>query len=437
MIAAFLHLFSVGLLAVGAPQSAAATHSPAREASSAASQGSSAQEPTYGATPEDLRPYRNADHVYWRYFETPPQYRGAGREEPVPEGLESFKIGLLAPIQGGRDVEIGRAILDGVTLALEQANAGGGFAQGVPFELVVRNDAATWGDSSNTLADLAWRERVWAVIGSVDGASTHVALRVALKAEVMMVNTACTDQTLTETAIPWIVRNYPDDRQHGYRLAHEVFGRRGLERVALLRSNDKYGRMGVKEFSDAARRMGHPIVVEQRFPPGDPDVEDQLARIREANVDGIVLWGDPGDLGRIAARIRELSFEQPLFGPERLQSPRFLAAAGAAAEGVTITSPLDPGRDDPVWLEFVERFQQRFGRAPDSFAAASFDGAQLLIRAARRAGANRARIRDELFTVTEYPGLMGPVRLDASFTQVGGLHVLQVRDGRFVRLPER
>jgi len=423
------------LLLLGSLALAVAQSTPAKPPAGEGDQ-TGAQAPTYGATPEDLQPYRGTQQVYWRFFETPPLYRGPGREERVPEHLQSFKIGVFAPIEGGPDVEIGRSVLDGVTLAAEEANASGGLAEGVPFELVVRNDANVWGSSSNTLADLAWREKVWAVIGSVDGASTHVALRVALKAEVMLVNTACTDPTLTETGIPWLVRNYPDDRQHGYLLAHQVFGARGLKRVALLRSNDRYGRTGVKEFTDAARRLGYPVVIEQRFAPGERDLADQLAHLRAADVDSIVLWGDAEDLGHIVALLRAEGFQQPLFGPERLQSPRFLAAAGPAAEGLTITSPLDPGLDDPLWLDFAARFNARFGRAPDGFAASSYDGAQLVIRAARRAGANRARLRDELYAATSYPGLMGPVRFDASFTSVGGLHVLQVHDGRFVRLPE-
>lgn len=395
------------------------------------------QEATYGATPDALRPYRAAEQVYWRYFESPPLYRGVGRDARAPEDLDALRIGLIAPLEGAGETEIGRSILQGVTLALEQANARGGFRPEVPYELVVRNDAAVWGDSSNTLVDLAWREKVWGVIGSVDGASTHVALRVALKAELAMVNTACTDPTLTETAIPWIVRNYPDDRQHGYRLAQAVFVERGHARVAVLRSNDKYGRMGVKEFMDAARRLGHPIVVELRYAPGEVDVEVQLERIRSVEPDALVLWGASQDCGRIVARARELGLAASIFGNDRLLTRGFLEAAGSAAEGVVATSPLDPDCDLPQWLAFVERYRARFEQAPDAFAAYSYDGARLLLGAIERAGANRALIRDELFASRELSGLLGPVPLDASFTNVGALHVLQVRDGRFVRIPQR
>ncbi|MFQ5654470.1 MAG: ABC transporter substrate-binding protein, partial [Planctomycetota bacterium] len=225
----------------------------------------------YGATPDPFLPYRKSGRAYWRFFDEPTPYRGPGREEPPPQGIDAVKIGLLAPVEKGLDWEIGRSVLRGATLALEEANAAGGFRERLPYELVVRNDSGLWGASSNTLVKLAYEERVWAVLGSVGASTTHVALRVALKAEMPMVTTASTDPTITETAIPWILRCYPDDRQHGYRLARFIFQERGLRRVAMMRSNDKYGRMGVVEFSDAARRVGSPIVVEVRH-----DLDDEV-----------------------------------------------------------------------------------------------------------------------------------------------------------------
>jgi ABC-type branched-subunit amino acid transport system substrate-binding protein len=51
----------------------------------------------------------------------------------------------------------------------------------------------------------------------------------------------------------------------------------GLKRVALLRVNDRYGRFGVAKFRDASRRLGHPVVIEQKFMPGDTDFRRQLA----------------------------------------------------------------------------------------------------------------------------------------------------------------
>jgi ABC-type branched-subunit amino acid transport system substrate-binding protein len=395
-----------------------------------------ARTPNYGGTPDELKPFRRVANVVWRYFESPLEFRGPGREEAAPADLKSFKLGLFAPVEGKGDVDIGHEIFQGVTLALDEANAAGGF-HGVPFELVVRNDAATWGDSSSTIVDLSARQKVWAILGSVDGASTHVAIRVALKLEIPVVNTASTDPTMTETFIPWLLRCYPDDRQYGYRLARLVFEEERLTNVAMIRSNDRYGRMGVKEFSDASRRLGHPMLMEQRYAPGQASFDEQLARVRELGVEGVVVWGPARDCGRIVARMRELGMPQRVFGNDRMATPNFVAAAGAAAEGVLVTAPYDPNSTAPAWTSFRERYRKQFGETPGGFAAYAYDGTRILLAAIGRAGANRARIRDELAATHTFDGVTETLAFDPTMNNLGHLHVLRFHDGAFARLPDR
>jgi len=58
-----------------------------------------------------------------------------------------------------------------------------------------------------------------------------------------------------------------DDRVQCLTLARRIFTELGLKRVALLRVNSRYGRFGVIKLRDAARRLGHPIVIEQKYLP--------------------------------------------------------------------------------------------------------------------------------------------------------------------------
>ena len=84
-------------------------------------------------------------------------------------------------------------------------------------------------------------------------------------------NSASTDPTIPETIIPWYFTDIQDDRVQGYTLARHIYTELGLKRVALLRVNDRYGRFGVIKFRDASRRLGHPVVIEQKFLRGDTD----------------------------------------------------------------------------------------------------------------------------------------------------------------------
>ena len=219
------------------------------------------------------------------------------------------------------------------TLAIDEANAGGGYG-GKPFRLMTHNDydnwqisksatvgasrdSAIWGAASNDAVRMIYDDKVWAMFGSISSESTHIALRLTLKAETPLVNSASTDPTIPETIIPWYFTDLQDDRVQGYTLARHIYTELGLKRVALLRVNDRYGRFGVIKFRDASRRLGHPVVIEQKFMPGDTDFRRQLQVIEDSRVDAIVLWTDIGPGAMILKQMQELGMKQRVFGSHR------------------------------------------------------------------------------------------------------------------------
>ena len=239
----------------------------------------------YANTPEDMRPFGKFTEPYYEFYQKPEEYNGAARDVPTlkPQDVDEVRIGFLGPIENHPDQALGRMMLNGALLAIEEANARGGYG-GKPFRLMVHNDAALWGASSNEIVKMVYDEKVWAMLGSISGDSTHIALRVFLKSEVPIVNSAATDPTIPETIIPWYLTTIQDDRVQSYTLARRIYTDLGLKRVALLRVNDRYGRFGVLKFRDAARRLGHPVVDRAEVSAGRPRIFAGLcesSRIRE------------------------------------------------------------------------------------------------------------------------------------------------------------
>lgn len=385
--------------------------------------------PRYGNASADLVPFRRVV-PYERFFLAPQPFLGPGREE-TPAPAQTLRIGVLAPAPASADGPRGVMMRHGIDLAVEEANASRGKGE-PPFELVVREDAPLWGSAANIMVDLATRDAVIAVIGTIDSNATHVALRVGLKAELMIVNTGSPDPTVTETNIPWILRTWPDDRQHGYRLARLVLKERGFRRIVVFRANDRYGRTGIRIFNDSVRRLGFPVVQEMRFLPGATAFGTQVERLKAARPDAVVFWGEGADVGRAAAALRAAGIKAPFFGPDRLLDPAYLREAGAAAEGTTITVPISPGRTDRVWKSFEARFSSRWKVAPDPYAAYAYDGTRILIDAIRKVGANRFRVRDALYAVKTWEGVAGTLRFDPTANNLAPLHIVRVKGGAFV-----
>jgi len=385
----------------------------------------------YANEPDDMRPYAHFAKPYFEHYTKTVEYNGPARDVPVPNlrDLTEVRIGFLGPIYEHKDEALGQMMLHGAELAIEEANAAGGYG-GKPFKLLLHNDSAIWGASSNEIVKMTYDEKVWAMLGSISGDTTHIALRVSLKSELPIVNTAATDPTIPETIIPWSLQAIQDDRVQGYTLARRIYTELGLSRVALLRVNERYGRFGVIKFRDASRRLGHPVVIEQKFMPGDMDFRHQLSVIQDSNVDAVVLWADQAPAGTILKQMREMGMKQPVFGAFRVYGDDMLRIAGPAAEGLEVVFPFDPTRDDPLWSGFKQRFAKRFEKQPEVFAALGYDGMRILLDAVCRAGLNRARIRDVFYGLERYRGVTGEMIFDPNAKNIASLYLGKIRNGK-------
>ena len=386
----------------------------------------------YANAPADLRPFSKFTTPYYENYTKLVEYYGAARdvETVKPSEIDEVRIGFLGPVENHPDERLGKMMLAGAQLAIDEVNRAGGYC-GKPFKLMIHNDQATWGASSNEIVKMAYDDKVWAMLGSISGDSTHIALRVTLKAEVPIVNSAATDPTIPETIIPWYFTTIQDDRVQSYTLARRIYTDLGLQKIALLRVNDRYGRFGVLKFKDASRRLGHPVFIEQKYLPGDMDFRRQLRIIGESGADGIVVWGDAPAAGTILKQAREMGMKQHVFGSYRVLGDDLLRNAGEAAEGLEIVFPFDMTRDDPAWLAFNERFAKEFNRRPETFASLAYDTMNILLGAVCRAGLNRGRIRDALTGLERYKGVTGEMVFDPNCKNIVPMYLATVKSGKY------
>ncbi len=389
------------------------------------------QDKNYGNTPSELLPYGNYQDAYVYYFHKPQAFTGAGREKPEPKGLSEVRIGVLAPLEGIM-VHQGTQMLQGATLAVEEANAGGGY-KGLPFTIMPHNDVGLWGAAANEVVKMS-DEGAWAILGTIDDVNSHVAIRVALKLEIPVVNTGDPDPTFTETAIPWVIHPIADDRQSCYALVDYIYKQKGLERVAVIRADNRYGRVGVMEFRDAANREGRPLVLEIRFADGDTIFDTQLERVKHSHPDAVLLWGNAREMALIVNRMHELGIDYPIFTSDRAVNPLFLEIAGENANGVVTTCQYNPKADNPYLKTFQANYKKRFGMEPDVFAAHAYDGMNMIIQAIHKVGLNKALIRDvltDLKTLQGYQGVTGKIILNDAWNDVGDIYMVKIINGDF------
>jgi len=107
----------------------------------------------YGKTPDKFFPYNNFQKAYKYHFLEPIEFYGAGRDKLAPKDLTEVRLGFLGPLEGSPLVSLGEQMLNGTTLAIEQANSNGGY-KGLPFKLMIHNDVGLWGAAANEVVKM-------------------------------------------------------------------------------------------------------------------------------------------------------------------------------------------------------------------------------------------------------------------------------------------
>jgi branched-chain amino acid transport system substrate-binding protein len=349
------------------------------------------------------------------------EYVGPGREEPEPANLREVLIGYFGPSNPAHPE--GGDIWRAVSLAIEEANAAGGY-RGLPFRVIPAWSENPWGTGVSQVARLAYYDKVWAIIGGIDGPSTHLAEQVVAKALLTLISPASTDKTVNLAGVPWMFSALPGDQLAAPVVGEALLARR--EPFVILAATDHDSHMFLVELRKFLATKGTGPIFEYEFKSGTRDFSELAERAAQSRAGAVVLVAGSLDSGRLLATLREKGFAGRVLGGPWMGRRAFLAAAGSNSEGVLI-----PLLDDPAtgFQGFAAKFQSHFHVFPDFAAAQAYDATRLLITAIRKAGLNRARIRDALWGLSPWEGVSGTIKWDPLGQNVRPVHLGKIERG--------
>jgi ABC-type branched-subunit amino acid transport system substrate-binding protein len=251
---------------------------------------------------------------------------------------------------------------------------------------------------------MVYADKVWAVIGSIDGAATHLAEQVVAKARLTLINPVSTDRSIHGANVPWMFSCVPGDHLLAPLLVRALDG----APFTLLSATDHDSRAFVAELKSA--------LVRSRVSPAShiefKSATSELAA--DISSKAVVLIAGARDSARIAKALRQGGFAGPILGGPWMGRRIFIQEAGAAAEGVLF--PLLAQPSDPHFADYA--------------AAHAHDAARLLIAAIRQAGLNRARIRDAVQELSGWQGTTGAICWDNLGQNERPVALGTVREGR-------
>lgn len=361
-----------------------------------------------------------------------------GEDDEGGAGGDTLTIYSSLPLQGASR-PIGTAIVDGIELAVQQAD---GEVAGMEINYVSLDDSTAQAGSWTPEAESANARRAVqddsaiAYVGTFNSGAAAVAIPILNEAGMAMVSPGNTAVGLTsdeagaeegepEKYYPLGERNYarivPKDTVQGAALA-TVMEEDGCGTVGILHDKEVYGAGLARNVESSVSELGLDVAVNAGIDPRAPNYRSVAADLNSAGVDcflfsGITANGAVQLFKDVGAALPDAQ----LYGPDGVAESSFTNAgegglpADIADRTQVTVATLAPEEYPPDGRQFFEDYEEEYGEEdPNPYAIYGYEAMNLVLDAIERADdpTDRAAVIEAVFATENRESVIGDYSID-------------------------
>ncbi|HXK98730.1 ABC transporter substrate-binding protein [Acetomicrobium sp.] len=342
---------------------------------------------------------------------------------------ETVKVGFIAPLTGFAAAD-GYSSLESAKLAVDYVNEHGGI-KGKKLELVSYDDACQPDQASALTRKLIENDKVAVMISGSYSSPSRAAAVICQQAKVPFTSTYAVHPSIVEAGeyCHRIGMAAPiQGRTGGYFAVREL----GAKRIALLIMNNDFGVSLAEALKETAIKLGAQIVYEKKYPLGETEFRNYLNAIKAADPDLIYAPGYYNEAANIVPQAREIGLKCWLMGDEGYDSPKFIELAGAAANGVFITTDLNRDSDRPMTQYFLKNYKERTNIDADMVGASAFDAVMLVSHILNKVGTDANKIIEYWDTIENFEDCStGPILMFQNRSAIRPMDIQIVLNNQF------
>ena len=329
----------------------------------------------------------------------------------------TIKLGSSGPLSGSVSI-YGQAVKEGVELAIEEINAAGGVnvdGKMMQFELVdFVNDEADAKKAAAALTSLVSKD-VDVVIGAVTSGATEGLIAEAVKKGVPVI-------TPTGTADKLTVGDKGDEREVRYNIFRACFydsyqgkfmgeyaAQEGVKKAYVLYNNDEDYSKGLKDSFVKAAQAGGVQVVTAAYSKNDKDFNGFWVPILEGGYDCVYVPDYYENVYNILKTGYAKGYAGVCYGGDGWDGVVKQVKEGEDAsflENCFYTNHYFGESENAVVKTFVEKYQDKYGTTPVSFAALGYDAVYIAKQAIEAAKSYEYDAVVEALTKGTFTGLV-------------------------------
>ncbi len=348
-------------------------------------------------------------------------------------GTTSIKIGINMELSG--DVaSYGESTVNGIMLAIDEINANGGI-KNKKVEIVKYDNKSDAAEATTLATKLITQDKVLAILGPATSGAFKAEIPVANDNKVPVISGSATADDVTVDASgvkEYAFRICYNDSYQGTAMAAFALNNLKAKNIVIIKdSSSDYGKGLAERFSAMIKDGGGMIVTEEAYVKGDTDFSAILTKIKDMTFDAIFIPGYYNEAGLIIKQARSLGITVPILGADGFDSPSLLELAGAdALSNVYFSNHYSSLDQDPVVVNFIKTFKDKYGRDPDAFNALGYDLGKFACDAiGRAAGLTGKDVMTALASTKDFTGVTGSFSVDQYHNPIKSIVVIEMQNG--------
>lgn len=341
---------------------------------------------------------------------------------------EPIRIGFHVPLTGFAAAD-GASAKNGAELAVEQINAAGGVG-GRMLELVSYDDQASPKEVVPIVNRLVEQDKVQVAISGSYSAPTRAAASIFQTAKVPYISAYAIHPDITRAGDYVFRTSFMGEVQGraGAKLVGDILKKK---RVVMITLQNDFGKSLADGFREAAPKFGVEVVAEYEYSIKDRQFGPIVSRVKADAPEVIYASGYFFTAGPLVSQLRAAGIDVPVIGQEGYDSQKFIEIAGAAAEGVLITTSLDRDSKEPETRDFIAAFESKAGYPADMVAASGHTAVKVLAEALKAAGAGDSKAIRDAIAASRTRASTGTISFNALGEVEKDVQVQVVRDGKW------
>lgn len=345
---------------------------------------------------------------------------------------DTILIGVSGSITGEAPIN-GLRTKQGAQMAADEINAAGGVL-GRQIELFVADDGGAQ-DTAINAANLIISQDVAAQVGPNLSGMALAVEGLLSQARVPMLTGATSPKLVTTIDNPYLFRIRAADTVQAKLAATYATQNLGCKKLGLFTNSNDYGSGALNVIQEYLDGIGTEYVAEAHN-TGDTDMTSQILKLKDAGVDGVIIWTDDAETALAARQFHDLGLDVPIIGSPSISTPQVsgLCQPQWLDNWYCVTDFTASNTSDHV-TRFVKDFEAKYNETPELYAATYYGSIYILKDAIERAGTTESDALLKALNETDnLQGVVGKYKPNSMREMVHEGIICKLEDGTAVYL---